>query len=194
MNKLIFAINFAANAHCNQRRKDATKTPYINHPIEVMYLLSNAGITDVDILSAAVLHDTMEDTNTSYDDIYQNFGKNVADIVKDCTDNKSLPKEVRKQEQVKHSKEISGASRLVKLADKLSNLSSLLKDPPVGWTQKGIDGYFCWAYAVCSNMMGHNSYLDDHLQKIFIGKGLWNIDHNELEKKLEEYYRYIKYT
>src|ERR1700722_16560552 len=98
MNKLVSAINFAAIAHRSQRRKDEAKTPYINHPIEVMTFLSDAGITDVDTLCAAVLHDTIEDTGVTYEELCNLFDENVANIVRECSDNKSLPKEVRKKE------------------------------------------------------------------------------------------------
>lgn len=100
MDKLIKAIYFSAVAHKNQRRKDLNKIPYINHPIEVIYLLSETGVTDIDTLCAAILHDTIEDTNTTYEQLYENFGKTVADIVRECSDDKSFPKKLENRKKL----------------------------------------------------------------------------------------------
>lgn len=186
MDKLIDAIHFAAIAHSNQRRKNKSTTPYINHPIEVMQILSKATITDIDTLCAAVLHDTIEDTDVTYDQIVDQFGINVANIVKEVTDDKSLPKVIRKQEQIKHAKIISVEAKLVKAADKISNLSSLLSDPPTCWTPTQIDGYFTWCYAVWLGLLGNNRYLDEQLQDLF--KTQLTLTDEELEHELTTYY------
>lgn len=190
--RLIQAVNFAANAHINQRRKDKDKTPYINHPIQVMYILSQAGIMDDSTLCAAVLHDVIEDTKVTYEELVGEFGKSVADIVKECSDDKSLPKEVRKQEQIKHAKNISRSAKLVKIADKISNLSDLEENPPAKWTKEEIEGYFIWSYCVWLNLKGENELLDHKIEKIFYSKKLFHLTDEELEKKLNDYYDKIK--
>lgn len=192
MQKLSYAINFSAKAHKDQRRKDEFKTPYINHPIEVMDMLSQAQIKDIDTLCAAVLHDTVEDTDVTYEDLIREFGENVANIVMECSDDKSLPKEVRKQEQIKHSKHISDSAKLVKIADKLSNLSGLDKYPPTKWSSEEIEGYFVWSYAVWLNLRGLNEILDKQMEKLFQNKNLMNLSEKDLGERLEKYYENIK--
>src|SRR5579883_3142358 len=97
---LLKTVAFAAEKHVNQRRKNATKSPYINHPIGVANILSEAGVTDLVTLQGALLHDTVEDTNTTFEEIERTFGKEVCNVVRDVTDDKSLPKEQRKMLQV----------------------------------------------------------------------------------------------
>lgn len=104
----IKAVEFAAEKHRNQRRKDADASPYINHPIALANVLANeGGVVDATVLCAAVLHDTIEDTETTADELRRLFGDNVTAIVLDVTDNKALAKEVRKEEQVRHAPHIS---------------------------------------------------------------------------------------
>ena len=153
MNKIIEACNFAADKHKNQRRKDNSKTPYINHPIEVANKLSNCGINDSDILVACLLHDTIEDTETTKEEIKQKFGEKVLNIVMECSDDKTLSKVERKRKQIEHSKEISNEAKLVKLSDKYCNLSDLIKNPPTKWSKQEIEGYALWCYAVFLNMI-----------------------------------------
>ena len=124
------ATNFAAEKHRNQRRKNVEQTPYINHPIEVATILTRAGINDEDALIAALLHDTIEDTETSVEEVTERFGSNVIRIVMECTDDKKLDKVTRKKYQISHAAEISVQGKLVKLADKLSNLGGMFRNPP----------------------------------------------------------------
>ena len=191
MNKLVSATNFAAVSHRFQRRKNKEMDPYINHPIEVANLLSDAGITDVDILCAAVLHDTIEDCGVTYDQICEKFGKRVADFIKECSDDKSLSKVERKKQQIEHAKTISTGAKLIKSADKLSNIKGLADNPPVFWAKEEIDGYFDWSYAVCLELRGYNSNLDTQLDSIFATKGLSNIDKDDLDVRVKKYYEYI---
>ncbi len=165
MEGLINAVNFAAQKHAGQRRKNKTQDPYINHPIEVMNLLAKAKVTDVRALMAAVLHDTVEDTGTSLQEIEKEFGKEVASIVMEVTDDKSLTKLERKKLQIEHAKTISYGARLVKIADKISNLSNLLTDPPVSWSKEYIIGYAVWSHEVVSNM----PVIDPFLEEQFFG-------------------------
>ena len=161
-------INFAADKHKDQRRKDATKAPYINHPIAVMNFIANIGqVTDLSILQAAVLHDTVEDTNTTLDEIESLFGAAVANIVKEVTDDKKLPKAERKRLQVANASKKSYGAKIVKLADKLSNLRDLLSSKPESWTVERIHGYFTWAHYVTDEMRGTNEFLEAELEKVF---------------------------
>ena len=115
-------LNFAAIKHRDQRRKDPQKTPYINHPIGVANILSEEGdVTDLTTLMAAVLHDTVEDTDTTFEEIEENFGAEIRKIVEEVTDDKKLPKMERKQLQIEHAKHASPKAKVVKLADKLYN-------------------------------------------------------------------------
>jgi len=165
---LLTCINFAAIKHKDQRRKDKENTPYINHPIGVANLLWEGGIRDMMVLQAAVLHDTLEDTDTKYDELDKEFGKEVAQIVLECTDDKSLPKDQRKIHQVSHTGHISKNAQLVKLADKLYNLRDLIRSPPPGWNSERIQGYFVWAKEVINQIpKGTNEYLQKELDKVF---------------------------
>ena len=187
--KLLHAISFAANKHRNQRRKNAEKTPYINHPIDVAQSLSNANVTDVNTLMAAVLHDTIEDTNTTYSELVSTFGSEVADIVMEVTDDKSLDKSVRKRLQIEHAKIASVPAKLVKLADKLSNTLDLLTNPPVSWTKNEINGYAAWSYMVVKQMKGTNDDLESKLFSVFEEFGITKLGESELEAMVEEYYK-----
>lgn len=192
MNRLIKAIDFAANKHRNQRRKDAAKTPYINHPVEVMRLISDAGIMDEDILMAAVLHDTVEDTETTYDELVNNFGTKVADIVMECSDDKNLPKEIRKQLQIEHARFASDGAKYIKYGDKYSNLSGLLVNPPSSWSSDEIHGYAVWSYAVIKQIKGLSKHFDDLFDELFTNFGICNISDEDLESELIKYYVNIK--
>lgn len=103
--------------------------------IGVAYLLTEANIVDIDVLMAAILHDTVEDTDTTFDEIEQHFGKHVRDIVAECTDDKTKPKMERKHLQIQHAAESSHEAKLVKLADKLYNLRDLQQSLPDGWDE-----------------------------------------------------------
>jgi guanosine-3',5'-bis(diphosphate) 3'-pyrophosphohydrolase len=125
------AMAFAALKHRDQRRKDANASPYINHPIALADLLWNeGGVRDAAVIAAALLHDTIEDTNTTAAELQKAFGSKVAGIVGEVTDDKSLPKERRKELQVEHAAHISKSAKLVKLADKICNLRDILASPP----------------------------------------------------------------
>src|SRR5207248_6449319 len=115
---LLKALAFAAHKHRDQRRKDAEASPYINHPIALADVLVNeGGVTDVDVLCAALLHDTVEDTATTQQELTDAFGSRIARIVAEVTDDKDLPKQERKRLQIEHAPHISREAKLVKLAD-----------------------------------------------------------------------------
>ncbi|KAK9874549.1 hypothetical protein WA026_005388 [Henosepilachna vigintioctopunctata] len=166
--ELIECVNFAAIKHKNQRRSDPQRTPYINHPIGVAYILTNeAKVTDLNVIKAAILHDTVEDTDTSFDEILGIFGKEVRDIVIEVTDDKTLPKDERKQLQIEHAPGSSREAKLVKLADKLYNLRDLNRSTTVGWTTKRVQEYFEWSKKVVDGLRGTNAVLESRLDNIY---------------------------
>lgn len=155
------AALFAAEKHKNQRRKDADASPYINHPLALASVLAVEGcVEDSDVICAALLHDTIEDTNTTAEDLVATFGAKVAAIVLEVTDDKSLEKAVRKEEQVKHAPHISRQAKLVKLADKICNLRDILASPPADWTAVRKSAYFDWAARVVEGLRGVNPSLE----------------------------------
>lgn len=147
------AIDFATEKHKGQYRKNSKKEEYIIHPIEVMIILRDHGVTDQVALVGAVLHDTIEDTSATYEEILELFGEEVADVVLEVSDNKSLPKLERKKFQVSKISKKSFAARMIKIADKLSNSADLLVDPPVGWSSVQINGYIKWSEEICNRAM-----------------------------------------
>jgi GTP diphosphokinase / guanosine-3',5'-bis(diphosphate) 3'-diphosphatase len=158
---LLKALSFAADKHRNQRRKDRQASPYINHPIALARVLTlEGGVADAPILAAALLHDTIEDTRTSYEELRRVFGYRVARTVLEVTDNKRLRKQTRKRLQVEHAPALSRAAKLVKLADKICNLRDLGDRPPVGWSKKRRREYFDWAKQVADGMRGTNRRLE----------------------------------
>ncbi|XP_075895678.1 guanosine-3',5'-bis(diphosphate) 3'-pyrophosphohydrolase MESH1 [Nelusetta ayraudi] len=170
---LLETVNFAAEKHRNQRRKDTEQTPYINHPIGVARILSHEGdIVDVQVLQAALLHDTIEDTDTSPAELEAKFGPVVARIVQEVTDDKSLPKQERKRQQVAHAPHCSHQAKLVKLADKLYNLRDLNRCTPIGWTAERVQEYFFWAHEVVKGLRGTNSALEEKLDELFRQRGI----------------------
>lgn len=188
--KLINCIDFAAKKHVAQRRKNKNKDPYINHPIDLANTLVNCGITDLDILCAAILHDTIEDTNTTKNELLENFGEVITSLVMECSDDKSLDKITRKKLQISHAKTTSDKAKLVKLADKYSNIKSLSIDPPMSWNPNVIRGYMVWANACCLNLYGVTSIdgadkLDELLKQFFITN---KITLDDLDQQLENYY------
>ncbi len=165
---LLKSIHFACIKHRDQRRKNEIAAPYINHPIGVAQILWTEGrVRDIDVLQAAILHDTVEDTDTTHQELVKEFGHKVANIVKDVTDDKSMPKDKRKRHQVEHAKHISQQAKVVKLADKLYNLRDLKECPPSGWDVKRIQGYFVWCQAVVKSVSGSNHLLEAALKDLF---------------------------
>jgi len=168
MNRLLQAMRFAATKHAEQRRKNSAASPYINHPIEVAEHLNRVGkIDDTDILIAALLHDTIEDTATSENEIRELFGQAVVDFVLECTDDKSLEKAERKRLQIVNAPKKSPGAKQIKIADKTCNLRSMLDDPPQGWSISRQLEYFTWAQKVHSGLKGVNDLLDAEIEKVF---------------------------
>lgn len=169
--QLITALAFAADKHKNQRRKDADASPYINHPIALANLLLNeAGVEDQRVLIAAVLHDTIEDTDTTEQELVRYFGKDVADIVLEVTDDKALPKAERKRLQIEHAAHISRRAKLVKLADKICNLRDITASPPADWSIVRKQEYFEWAKSVVDRLRGVHPGLEHLFDKAYEGR------------------------
>lgn len=181
------ALEFATEKHKFQKRKNSVGDPYIVHPIEVRDMLVLSGVTDEATLCSALLHDTVEDTGTTYEELVSEFGLSIANIVMECTDNKSLPKVDRKKIQITHAEHISDKAKLVKLADKLSNCSGLHTDPPAKWTQEEIIGYVRWSWCVCQHLYGNNDVLNDRMKQLFTSFGVESVSNEQLD----DYYRRI---
>ena len=158
---LLNATRFAANRHRFQRRKGTDASPYINHPIEVANLLADVGdVTDLTALVAAVLHDTVEDTETTSAEIEALFGAEVRALVAEVTDDKSLPKAERKRLQIEHAPSLSSHAKAIKIADKISNILDITHNPPAGWSPKRKREYLEWAGRVVAGCRGVNQGLD----------------------------------
>ncbi len=158
--RLLEAVHFAAERHRYQRRKDHPASAYINHPIEVAQVLSETGVRDEEVLLAALLHDTVEDTNTSFAEIEASFGSRVRGLVAEVTDDKSLPKAERKHLQLVHAPLASDGAKLIKLADKICNVRDLAQHPPAAWTTDRRLEYLLWASAVAAGCRGVHPPLD----------------------------------
>lgn len=160
---LLKAVNFAAEKHRNQRRKDQIQTPYINHPIQVAtYISIIGGINDQEVLAAAVLHDTLEDTDTQPEILEEMFGLRVRQLVEAVTDDKTLNKAERKRMQVEHAATLSDGAILIKLGDKISNVRDIVYNPPHGWLKNRKLEYFDWAEAVINNCRKINDPLENY--------------------------------
>ena len=160
--KLILkALNFAAQKHKDQRRKDAAASPYINHPIGLANILCNEGyVTEIEVICAALLHDTIEDTQTTAEELDVEFGPSIREVVMEVTDDKSIPKSQRKRLQIEHAAHISDKAKLVKLADKISNLRDVAHSPPADWSLDRRQQYFDWAKAVVDQLRGVHPTLE----------------------------------
>ncbi|NDP43451.1 MAG: bifunctional (p)ppGpp synthetase/guanosine-3',5'-bis(diphosphate) 3'-pyrophosphohydrolase [Aromatoleum sp.] len=158
---LIDALAFAAHKHRNQRRKDVEASPYINHPIALARVLAvEAGVKDEKTLIAAILHDTVEDTETTPEELRLRFGKTIASVVAEVTDDKKLVKHRRKELQIEHAPHLSKRAKLVKLADKTCNLRDVAKSPPRGWPLRRQRAYFDWAKRVVDGLRGAHPWLE----------------------------------
>ncbi|XP_013784971.1 guanosine-3',5'-bis(diphosphate) 3'-pyrophosphohydrolase MESH1-like [Limulus polyphemus] len=170
---LIETVDFAAKKHKSQKRKDIAQTPYINHPIGVARILTlEGGVTDLNVIQAALLHDTVEDTNTTFEEIEEIFGRKIRDIVYEVTDDKTLPKLERKRLQIEHAPHCTYEAKLVKLADKLYNLRDLMHQTPRGWTKERVNEYFVWASKVVARLRGTNKELESSLDLLFRKRGV----------------------
>ena len=155
------AADMAARWHVDQRRKGIAQEPYINHLLEVASLVTEAtGGTDPDVVIAALLHDSIEDQGVTSDTLAMEFGQRVADIVMDVTDDKALPKQERKRLQVAHAPHKSREAKLIKLADKISNLRTIATSPAADWSVERRLEYVDWAKAVVAGLRGTSPWLE----------------------------------
>ena len=163
---LLHALHFAADKHRDQRRKGEDASPYINHPIVVAETLARFGVTDLVTLQAAVLHDTIEDTETTADELEAEFGPEVRAVVMEVTDDKSLPKRERKELQVERAPSLSRRAKLVRIADKISNVHDVLHAPPADWPVDWRLGYIDWTERVVSACRGCHPGLEAYFDEM----------------------------
>jgi guanosine-3',5'-bis(diphosphate) 3'-pyrophosphohydrolase len=165
--QLLEALRFAAHKHRTQRRKDVDASPYINHPIEVATLLAiEGGVTDLATLMAAVLHDTIEDTETTPEELETRFGREVCALVLEVTDDKRLPKAERKRLQIEHAQLSSAKAKLLKLGDKIANLRDVTATPPADWSLDRRREYLDWTARVIQGCRGINSGLERYYDEV----------------------------
>ena len=165
---IVKALAFAAHKHRDQRRKGADASPYINHPIGLADVLCNeARVSDPVTICAALLHDTVEDTETTPDELEREFGTEIRSVVMEVTDDKRLSKTERKRSQIDKAGSLSERARLVKLADKICNLQDLLSHPPVDWSLERQQAYFDWAKAVIDGLRGTDPRLEAVFDKLY---------------------------
>lgn len=158
---LLRTVHFAADKHRYQTRKDEDGSPYINHPIQVAELLARVGdVTDPATLQAAILHDVVEDTETTVDELREVFSPDVAAIVAEVSDDKSLEKAERKRLQEIDAPGLSRAAKLVKLGDKICNLDDVVTSPPQGWDLARRRAYLEWTERVVAGLRGTNAPLE----------------------------------
>lgn len=154
---LLKALHFAADKHRDQRRKNAEASPYINHPIEVAELLARVGgVTDLVTLQGAILHDTIEDTQTTPEELEEEFGKAVRSVVEEVTDDKTLHKLDRKRLQIEHAQHLTDRAKHIKLADKISNVRGVTYTPPAKWPLERRKEYLDWTEQVVAGLRGCN--------------------------------------
>jgi len=168
---LLKALAFAAHKHRDQRRKDPEASPYINHPIALADVLVNeGGVSDFEVLCAALLHDTVEDTATTSEELAEAFGPRIAGIVAEVTDDTRLPKAERKRLQIEHARALSPQARLVKLADKICNLRDVAERPPAKWDLQRRQEYFEWARRVIDGLRGTHAKLEAAFDAAYLRK------------------------
>jgi len=160
------AVEFAAHKHRDQRRRGVEASPYINHPIQVAELLSRVGeVDDLATLIAAVLHDTVEDTETTLYDLEDAFGSEIRHLVDEVTDDTSLPKAERKRRQIEHAPQLTDRAKLIKIADKTCNVRDVGHDPPDDWSEARRVDYLDWAEKVVAGCRGINEKLDSYFDE-----------------------------
>ena len=163
---LLKAIAFAADRHRGQRRKDAEASPYINHPIAVATVLAVEGeVSDEVTLLAAALHDTVEDTQTTFEELEEHFGPEVAGLVRELTDDKSVSKKERKRLQIEHAPQASSRAKMLKIADKICNIRDITVSPPADWSLERRSEYLTWSEQVVAGCRHANAKLDQAFDK-----------------------------
>ena len=169
--RLAHAFYYSTQAHADQRRKGERAEPYVNHVAEVADLLARATDgADVNLVIAGLLHDVVEDTPATLDDLEREFGKDVAGLVGEVTDDKRLPRKERKRVQIETAAGKSDRARMLKIADKTSNLRAIAASPPKDWSLERQIAYFDWAKAVVDNCRHVNRFLDAEFDRAFAAR------------------------
>ncbi|HJS19451.1 MAG TPA: HD domain-containing protein [Anaerolineales bacterium] len=164
---ILKALRYSAEKHSDQRRKNAEASPYINHPIQVTEILWTIGdVRDTTLLLASILHDTIEDTDATPQEIKEEFGEEVLDLVLEVTDDKNLPKKARKQNQIETAPLKSRNAKMLKLADKISNIGEIIDSPPRDWSLKRRQEYLLWTEKVVAGLRGINAKLEERYDKL----------------------------
>lgn len=163
---LFHALGFAADQHRDGRRKDGNTSPYINHPIAVAGELVEARIEDPEILAAALLHDTLEDTSATSEDLEREFGPRVRRLVEELTDDKTLAWDERKRRQVEHARQLEADAKLIKIADKISNVRDVAHRPPTRWSVERRRDYIDWSEEVVAGCRGVSRRLEDRYDEV----------------------------
>ena len=164
---MLKAFKYAADKHQDQRRKGANAAPYINHPIAVAEMLWRiGGVRDASVIVAAILHDTVEDTDATLLELESDFGREVCGLVAEVTDDKSLPEEERRLLQETHAPHLSPGAKQIKLADKISNISEVASTPPPGWSHERRSEYMSWGDRVVKGLRGCNAGLEAHYDAV----------------------------
>ncbi|HSL68884.1 MAG TPA: HD domain-containing protein [Longimicrobiales bacterium] len=170
---LLSAVRFAAEKHRYQKRKGEDASPYINHPIEVAETLARCKVATLETLQAAILHDTIEDTETTGAELEREFGALVRRLVEEVTDDKKLPKQTRKELQIKHAARLSPGAKQIKVADKTCNVRDVTHAPPAGWSVARRREYLDWAERVVAGCRGANPELEQLFDQVLAeGKDL----------------------
>jgi guanosine-3',5'-bis(diphosphate) 3'-pyrophosphohydrolase len=159
--RFLGALEFSARKHRDQRRKDREASPYINHPIEVASVLATIGrVSDLTTLVAAILHDTLEDTETTGDELDVRFGREIRQLVEEISDDKRLAKTERKRLQIERAPALSAPAKLIRVADKICNVRDVTHRPPAHWTPERRREYLAWTERVVAGCRGCNSALE----------------------------------
>jgi (p)ppGpp synthase/HD superfamily hydrolase len=160
------AADAAARWHVDQRRKGAAQEPYVGHLLEVAELVAEATDgADPNLVVAALLHDTIEDQGVTREEIAAQFSDDVADLVVEVTDDKKLPKAERKQLQIKNALKLTPRAKILKLADKISNLRSLATSPPADWPMQRRADYVIWTSEVVRGITGASDLLEQEFDR-----------------------------
>ena len=165
--RLLAAAIFSADRHRDQRRKGVRETPYINHPLEVSErIVRVAGVDEVEVLIAAILHDTIEDTETTAEEIEQHFGATIAALVLEVTDDRSLTWMERKRLEIEHASGLTPRAKLIKLADKICNVEDTEHNPPSSWSRQRRRDYLDFAEQIALGCRGNNAALDSEFVRV----------------------------
>jgi len=190
------AIDFAAHAHTGQFRCDKAKSPFVNHLLSVLNILSNEGnVVNSSILTASVLHDYLEDCcgkknqisiKEGCDRLFKNFGPTVTELVMEVTDEPGLTKEKRREKQIMKIPHLSYGAKIIKLGDKLSNLRDILINPP-NWSEEACKQYIIFSTKVVEQINGNNIVLESKLKNVITDLNkIYNITNQHLAEEIKE--------